>query len=138
MVKKNSWTWDKFSLYPLLTFFGTRVLETHLGGPKVACIGPALSKFRPRVGVGATLCGSSRRASENIRKARGSRGACSIRIKVSGNSRRASGSSRRASESSRSARESSRRASWKQESKFNNDESKWNYQESKWKHQERK
>ena len=23
---------DKFSLYPFLTFFGTRVLETHLGG----------------------------------------------------------------------------------------------------------
>ena len=36
----------KFSLYPFLTFFSTRVLETHLGGLKAACIGPALSKFR--------------------------------------------------------------------------------------------
>ena len=33
----------KFSLYPFLTFISTRVLETHLGGLKAACIGPALS-----------------------------------------------------------------------------------------------
>ena len=45
---------DKFSLYPFLTFFSTRVLETHLGGLKAACIDPALSKFRPSVGDGAT------------------------------------------------------------------------------------
>ena len=45
---------DKFSPYPFLTFFSTRVLETHLGGLKAACIGPALSKFRPSVGDGAT------------------------------------------------------------------------------------
>jgi hypothetical protein len=72
---RNSWTlfffkpflphvWDsvffqttkngKFSLYPFLTFFSTRVLGTHLGGLKAACIGPALSKFRPSVGDGAT------------------------------------------------------------------------------------
>ena len=41
----------KFSLYPFLGFFTTRVLETHLGA---ACIGFALSKFRPSVGDGAT------------------------------------------------------------------------------------
>ena len=45
----------KFSLYPFLTFFSTRVLETHLGGLKAACIGPALSKFRPSAGDGATI-----------------------------------------------------------------------------------
>ena len=43
-----------FSLYPFLIFFSTRVLETHLGGLKAACIGPALSKFRQSVGDGAT------------------------------------------------------------------------------------
>ena len=47
---------DKFSLYPFPTFFSTRVLEIHLGGLKAACIGPALSKFRPSVGDGATYC----------------------------------------------------------------------------------
>ena len=46
----------KFSLYPFLTFFSPRVLETHFGGLKAACIGPALSKFRPSVGGGATYC----------------------------------------------------------------------------------
>ena len=45
---------EKFSLYPFLTFFSPRVLETHLRGLKAACIGPALSKFRPSVGDGAT------------------------------------------------------------------------------------
>ena len=45
---------DKFSLYPYLTFFSTRVLETNLGGLKATCIGPTLSKFRPSVGDGAT------------------------------------------------------------------------------------
>jgi len=34
----------KLSLYPFLTFFSTSVLETHLGGLKAACIGPAISK----------------------------------------------------------------------------------------------
>ena len=37
-----------------LTFFSTRVLETHLGGLKAACIGPALSQFRQSVGDGTT------------------------------------------------------------------------------------
>ena len=41
-------------LYPLLTFFSTRVLESYLGGLKAACIGPALSKFRPSVEDRAT------------------------------------------------------------------------------------
>ena len=44
-----------FSLYSFLTFFSTRVLETHLGGIKAACIGPALSKFCPSVGDGQLL-----------------------------------------------------------------------------------
>ena len=44
----------KFSLYPFLTFFSTRILEAHLRGLKAACIGPALSKFRSSVGDGAT------------------------------------------------------------------------------------
>ena len=44
---------DKFSLHPFQTFFSTRVLETNLVGLKAACIGPALSKFRPSVGDGA-------------------------------------------------------------------------------------
>ena len=50
---RNSWTISplcifqttkngKFSLYPFLTFFSTRVLETHSGGLKAACTGPAL------------------------------------------------------------------------------------------------
>ena len=34
-----SYVWD-----PFLTFFSTRVLETHLGWLKAACIGPAISK----------------------------------------------------------------------------------------------
>ena len=33
------YVWD-----PFLTFFSTRVLETHLGWLKSACIGPAISK----------------------------------------------------------------------------------------------
>ena len=33
------YVWD-----PFLTFFSTRVLETHLGWLKAACIGPAISK----------------------------------------------------------------------------------------------
>ena len=45
---------NKFSQYPFQTFFSTRVLETYLGGLKLACIGPALSKFRPSCGNGAT------------------------------------------------------------------------------------
>ena len=45
---------ERFPLYLFLIFFSTRVLETHLGGLKAACIGPALSKFRPSVGDGAT------------------------------------------------------------------------------------
>ena len=44
----------KISLYPFLTFFSTRVLETHSGDLKAACIGPALSKFCLSVGDGAT------------------------------------------------------------------------------------
>ena len=44
----------KFSLCPFLTFFSTRVLETHLEVLKAACIGPALSQFRQSVGDGAT------------------------------------------------------------------------------------
>jgi hypothetical protein len=43
-----------FSLYPFLTFFSHRVLETDLGGLKAAWIGPALSKFRPSIGGEAT------------------------------------------------------------------------------------
>ena len=39
-----------------LQLFSTRVLETHLGGLKAACIGYALSKIRPSVGDGATYC----------------------------------------------------------------------------------
>ena len=46
----------KFSLYPFLTFFSTKVLETHLGGLNAACIRPALSQFRPSVGDEATYC----------------------------------------------------------------------------------
>ena len=45
---------EKFPLYPFLIFFNTRVLETHLGGLKAACMGPVLSKFRLSVGDGAT------------------------------------------------------------------------------------
>ena len=44
----------KFSLYPFLKFFSTRVLEPYLGGLNSACIGPALSKFCPSGGDGAT------------------------------------------------------------------------------------
>ena len=61
----------KFSLYPFLTFFSTRVLESHLGGLKAACIGPALSKFRPNVGDRATYWGhklTERRITDGRRK----------------------------------------------------------------------
>ena len=37
-----------------LQLLSTRVLETHLGGLKAACVGSALSKFRLSVGDGAT------------------------------------------------------------------------------------
>ena len=45
---------ERFPLNLFLIFFSTRVLETHLGGLKAACIGPALSKFCPSVGDGST------------------------------------------------------------------------------------
>ena len=41
-----------------LQFFSTRVLDIHLGGLKAACIGSALSKFRPSFGDGATYAPS--------------------------------------------------------------------------------
>ena len=37
-----------------LQLFSTRVLDTHLGGLKAACIGSALFKFRQSVEDGAT------------------------------------------------------------------------------------
>jgi hypothetical protein len=45
---------EKVLSLPLSKFFQTRVLETFLGRLKAACIGPALSKFRPSVMDGAT------------------------------------------------------------------------------------
>ena len=38
---------DKCSRYPFLQLFRTRVLYTHKGGHKAACIVSALSKFHP-------------------------------------------------------------------------------------------
>jgi hypothetical protein len=43
-IKNNT-----FYLYSYLAFFSARVLETHLGGLKAVCIGPALSNFCPSV-----------------------------------------------------------------------------------------
>ena len=43
----------KVLLITLLQLFSTRVLDNHLGGLKAACIGSALTKFRPSVGDGA-------------------------------------------------------------------------------------
>ena len=37
-----------------LRLYSTRVLDIHLGGLKAACIGSAVSKFRPSVKDGAT------------------------------------------------------------------------------------
>ena len=65
---RSSWTpfylepflphvWDyttknyKFSLYPFLTYFSTRVLKTQLWGQKEACIGPALSPSAKVLGM---------------------------------------------------------------------------------------
>ena len=58
---KSSWTLFFFRQVLVLSItrlqlFSTRVLETHLGGLKAACIGSAVSKFRPSVGDGATYC----------------------------------------------------------------------------------
>ena len=41
-----------------LQLFSTRARESHLGGLKAACIGSAVSKFRPSVGDGATYSAS--------------------------------------------------------------------------------
>ena len=45
---------SKCSRYPFLQLFRTRVLDTHYGGLKASCIGPALSKFHLSVWDGAT------------------------------------------------------------------------------------
>ena len=46
----------KCSIYPFLQLFRTRVLYTHQGGHKTACIVSVLSKLYPSVKDGATYC----------------------------------------------------------------------------------